>query len=134
MDPLMIGAGVGFLKGLTIDRNREKRDRKLAAETQRMSPWTGLRANAIREADPFGSALAFGLTGHQIGRGANSDALNRQMAEKYLATGQAPGMSAAAPMPMAAPMRAPSVGGGSPWWNQDPYGSMNYWGALNYGG
>lgn len=51
------GAGVGLLKSELIDKKKEERDRQLAATTQRLSPWTGLKANPIKEADPFGSAL-----------------------------------------------------------------------------
>lgn len=80
-------AGAGLLKGLTIDRAKEKRDRRLAAETQRLSPWTGLRAEQIREADPLGSTLQFGTTGLGIASGIesaeNSDKLSKAMAQFY---------------------------------------------------
>lgn len=61
-------AAAGMLKSNLVDRPREKRDRALAAETQRYSPWTGLKANQIREADPFGAALQGGMTGMQMGQ------------------------------------------------------------------
>lgn len=64
--PLAMGAA-GLLKGQLIDKPRERRDRTLAAETQRYSPWTGLRANPVREADPFGSMLQGGMAGLQMG-------------------------------------------------------------------
>lgn len=70
MDPftmMLIGGGLGLAKSELIDRPKEARQRKLAAETQRYSPWTGLRANAIQEADPFASALKYGTTGASMG-------------------------------------------------------------------
>jgi hypothetical protein len=69
---LAIGAGVGLLKSQTVDKDKEKRQRALAAETQRYSPWTGLHADPIQQADPFGSALQFGATGAALGQNAQS--------------------------------------------------------------
>jgi hypothetical protein len=51
------------LKSEAIDKPKEARQRKLAAATQRYSPWTGLKANPIQEADTFGSALQGGMAG-----------------------------------------------------------------------
>lgn len=56
-------AAAGIIKSQTVDKNKENRERKLAASTQQYSPWTGLTANPIKEADPFGSALQYGATG-----------------------------------------------------------------------
>lgn len=70
--PLLLGgllAGGGLLKSMTLDRAKEDRQRKLAAETARYSPWTGMTPGAIEEADPFGSALQFGTTGAMLGQG-----------------------------------------------------------------
>ena len=70
MDPLtlsLIMGGGGLLKSLISDGPKASRQRKLAAETQRLSPWTGLQAGPVKEADPLGSALQFGLTGAQVG-------------------------------------------------------------------
>lgn len=60
-----IGAGAGLVKSEAIDRPKEARERKLAAETQRNSPWTGLQAQPIHEADPMGNAVNFGTMGMQ---------------------------------------------------------------------
>ena len=79
--PLAIGAGLGLLKGATIDKSKEKRQRKLQAETTRYSPWTGMQGEAPKEADMLGSALSYGMTAHQIGQGAKQQA----MMDDYLA-------------------------------------------------
>lgn len=72
MDPitlgLLIGAGGGLLKSVTVDKAREDRQRKLAAATQRYSPWTQLQAQPIQEADPFGSTLGYGGLGADQGQ------------------------------------------------------------------
>lgn len=39
------------------DKKKEDRDRWLAAQTQRFSPWTGNKAGPIEEANPVGTAL-----------------------------------------------------------------------------
>lgn len=104
MDPmtlgLLIGAGTGVVKSELIDRPKEKRDRKLAAETQRLSPWTGLQAQAIKEADPLASALQFGGAGAQMGMGIQNQGLNQKMYGALLAQQAAP---AASPYPSMAP-------------------------------
>jgi hypothetical protein len=56
----------GLAKGETVDRQKERRERELAANTQRLSPWTGLKAGPIEEADPLGNAMAFGMAGAQL--------------------------------------------------------------------
>jgi len=55
--PLIAAGALGLGKSVLIDKPREKRQRKVAAETIRYSPWTGLSAQPIQEADPFGSTL-----------------------------------------------------------------------------
>lgn len=62
------GAGLGLIKSLTLDRAREDRQRKLAAETARYSPWTKMTPGAIEEADPFGSAMQGGFSGAALGQ------------------------------------------------------------------
>ena len=93
MDPLTLGlllGGAGLLKSEVVDRPKERRQRKLAAETQRYSPWTGLRAGEIQEADPFGSTLQFGLTGASLGQSVAAQEQAKQMADlqKKLLEGQ----------------------------------------------
>ena len=71
MDPLTMAAilgGTGLLKSIGPDKWKEDRQRKLAADTQRYSPWTGLAANEIKEADPFGSTVQGALSGFSMGQ------------------------------------------------------------------
>lgn len=85
MEPLTmlaIGSALGLGKSALIDAPREKRQRKLAAATQRYSPWTGLRANPIQEADPFGSALQFGATGASMGAAMQQSELDKALADR----------------------------------------------------
>lgn len=83
MDPLMMSAifgGAGLVKGLTADRWKEDRDRWLASQTQRYSPWTGLRAGPIQEADPLGNTLQGGVSGYAQGQNIqNADAGRKLM-------------------------------------------------------
>lgn len=65
---LAIGAGAGLLKNELVDQPKEERERKLAAATQRYSPWTGLKAGEIQHADPFGNMLSFGTAGGMLGQ------------------------------------------------------------------
>lgn len=67
----------GAAKSEVIDKPKEQRDRKLAAETIRWSPWTGMHPGPIQQADPAGSAVNWGLMGAQLGQSqANSAAYN----------------------------------------------------------
>jgi len=61
----LLAAG-GLAKSLLVDKPEERRQRKLAAATTRLSPFTGLQAQPIQRADPIGSALSFGFTGQQL--------------------------------------------------------------------
>lgn len=71
---LAIAAAIGLAKSEMVDKPKEDRQRKLAAETQRNSPWTGLKAGNIQEADPWGTAMQYGATGAQMGAGASAKA------------------------------------------------------------
>lgn len=85
MDPITLGlifGGVGAGKSLLFDSAKEKRQRKLAAETARMSPWTGIKDGPmynIEEADPIGEGMAFGMTG--VGLGQNMQAHKAKMGQ-----------------------------------------------------
>jgi len=124
---MAIGAGAGLLKSELVDRPKEKRQRKLAAATQRYSPWTGLQAGQVQEADPMGSAIAFGATGAQIGTGMEQHALNQKLGEKALAN------SYTGANYQAGPTQA-NAAGMNPYWMNDPYGNKSPWGAMGYGG
>lgn len=72
----------GVAKSELIDKPKEERQRKLAAETQRYSPWTGLKANAIQEADPFGTALQFGATGASMSAAQQQADLDKALTDR----------------------------------------------------
>lgn len=76
MNPLilgmLIGAGTGVAKSALVDAPEEKANRTLASSTQRYSPWTGLKADAVKRADPLGSALQGGVAGAQFGQGVQA--------------------------------------------------------------
>lgn len=77
-------AGLGLVKGLTVDKAKENRQRQLAAETQRYSPWTGMQAQAIQNADPLGSAMQGGFTGFSLGQGMQNQAAGQKFADSYM--------------------------------------------------
>lgn len=71
MNPLLIGAlagaGLGFLKG-TSAKKQEARDRALAAETARWSPWTGMQPTMPQRTDVMGDVISAGTTGMLLGQ------------------------------------------------------------------
>lgn len=84
--PLIVGgvaAGAGLLKAFTLDKAKEDRQRQLAAETIRYSPWTKMSPGAIQEADPFGSTLQFGTTGAMLGQGMEKQAGDQAFQTKF---------------------------------------------------
>lgn len=64
-------AAAGALAGKAKNdrmKSVESSDRKLASETQRYSPWTGLHAQAIRPANSaFGDVFSGGVQGAMMG-------------------------------------------------------------------
>lgn len=84
MDPLtlaLIMGGTGLVKSELIDRPKEDRQRWLAAQTQRYSPWTKLQAGPIEEADPFGSAFQGGIQGYAMGQNAEQAKAGKELME-----------------------------------------------------
>lgn len=71
MDPILggalIGGGAGLLKSILGDGPAEARQKAVAGATQRYSPWTGMQAQPIKYADPFGSLLQGGTSGALMG-------------------------------------------------------------------
>lgn len=64
MSWLVVGVSAGSLaKSELVDVPKEKRQRQLAASTQRYAPWTGLKANPIQEADPAAATMSGAVTG-----------------------------------------------------------------------
>ena len=66
---LAIAAALALAKDQFIDQPAAKRKRKLAAETERNSPWTGLHAGQVDDPNTIGTMMQFGATGAQIGQG-----------------------------------------------------------------
>ncbi len=98
MDPVtlaLIFGGLGALKSQAIDKPALNRQRDLAAETQRNSPWTGLTAKPVPEADTFGTAMQFGLTGAQMGENASLYNLDRKLKAQQLANERLKSLGAA---------------------------------------
>lgn len=78
MDPVTIGilagAGMGLVKGMS-DKDRERKDRRVAAETAMWSPWTGMQPDKVQSADVMGSTMQGGLAGASVGQSvARNDA------------------------------------------------------------
>ncbi len=75
-------AVAGLAKSELIDRPAAEKQRKLAAKTQELSPWTGMEAAPVKEADPFGSGLQFGATGAAIGSAKAAAAADKALADR----------------------------------------------------
>lgn len=70
MLPLILGgAGLGIVKHFASDKPKEERQRRLAAETARYSPWTGMQPQQVQDADIFGNVMQGGLTGASFAQG-----------------------------------------------------------------
>ncbi len=64
---LAIAAALALAKNKLIDQPAADRQRKLAASTQRLSPWTGLQAQAPQDPNVMGDLLDYGVTGAKMG-------------------------------------------------------------------
>ena len=74
---LAIAAALALAKDKLVDQPAADRKRKLAAATERFSPWTGLHAQPVDDPNALGSMMSAGATGAMIGQGvANSNAQN----------------------------------------------------------
>lgn len=69
-----IGAALGAIKHAAVDAPRMARQNKLATETTRYSPWTGLIAKQPDEESLFGNMFQGGLTGAAFNQGLGSAA------------------------------------------------------------
>jgi hypothetical protein len=87
MDPMtlaLIGGGLGVGKYF-LDKEKEDKQRALAAETARWSPWTGMQAQMPQQADLAGPVMQGALTGAMMGQ--------------YMGGGEAAGAEAAGAAP-----------------------------------
>ena len=73
-------AAVGMAKSEFIDRPAAERQRKLAAQTELYSPWTGMKAGKINEPDTFGAGLKYGATGAMIGNSLADQSIDQEKA------------------------------------------------------
>lgn len=64
---LAIAAALSLAKSKLVDEPAAARQRKLAAATQRYSPWTHMQAQAPQDPNVLGQALQYGGTGAAIG-------------------------------------------------------------------
>lgn len=70
MDPItmaVIGGGIGLGKGI-LDQQREAKDRQMAAEIARWSPWTGMQTPMPKRADVLGSTMQGAMGGAMMGQ------------------------------------------------------------------
>lgn len=64
------GTAIGGIKALTVDRDREGRDRRQRAAEIRYSPWTHMEPKTqIHESDALGQGLQYGFTGASLAQG-----------------------------------------------------------------
>lgn len=93
---LLAGAATGLLKSKLVDEPAANAQRKLAATTAELSPWTGMTPEMPQEANAFGSMLQGGLAGAQLGQGLQAQAANDKLMQG-IAGGGAKTAAAAAP-------------------------------------
>ena len=89
-------AAAGALKGELIDKPKANKQRELAASTQQYSPWTGLKANPVQEADTLGNMISGAGAGAQMGmamQGAQSDEGLKSAMTKYYDQGGQQGIA-----------------------------------------
>lgn len=87
---LAIAAAMALAKDQLVDQPAAARKRKLAAATQRLSPWTGKQADAPDAPNTVGTMMQYGATGAQIGSGmtqAKSDNALKDAMTNRLNTG-----------------------------------------------
>lgn len=105
------------------DNWKEDRSRWLASQTQRYSPWTGLKAGAVDEADPIGTAMQGGTSALAMNQNMEAAAKAGELQDaqiKYLNRG-APGtgyigMESPQKGMFGAPTGPTVSGGKGPWW------------------
>lgn len=77
-------AGVGLLKGATVDKQKEKKQALLQSETTRYSPWTHMQGAAPERADPIGNGLAGFGAGLAMDQNNQAFKLDKALKEKAL--------------------------------------------------
>lgn len=107
---LAIASAIGLAKSELVDRPQENRNRALAANTQRYSPWTGMQAQPVKPTDDLGTMMQYGSTGAMMGA-------NMKAADK--GTGNPWGSGGVGNQGTPAPGGAPSLTGYD--YAQNPY-------------
>lgn len=68
MLPVLAGmAALGLARGM-MDQKRASKERKQEAEIARYSPWTGMQAQRVKDADILGSTMQGAMGGAMIGQ------------------------------------------------------------------
>ncbi len=87
MEALLFGAG-GAAKSALIDAPKADRERKLKATQTQLSGWTKRApSQEVHEADPFGSALTYGVQGASFGQGLQRSAAETDLMKKMANNG-----------------------------------------------
>lgn len=71
----LMGAGAGMAKHEFDDLPKEESQMRLAAETEKYAPWTGLHGKMPERSSGFGSVMQGGTTGLMLGQGLSSAGL-----------------------------------------------------------
>lgn len=64
----LIGAGFGLGKYFLEDLPEQRAQAELQARTAELSPWTGIKPQAVKKANVLGSMLGAGMTGASLGQ------------------------------------------------------------------
>ena len=81
--PLLIGLAAGGALANTYSQQQAyDQKKKIAAATQRYSPWTGMKADTPVQPSMVGSAFQGGAQGAMLGQGINNAAASQQLADQ----------------------------------------------------
>lgn len=96
MDPITLAAimaGVGLIKGETIDKKKEQKQAQLQAETTRWSPWTNMQGKDPERADPLGNAMKYGFTGYSLGQNNAAFKKDQELKDKAIQDYKSPNVN-----------------------------------------
>lgn len=65
--PMLISGGLSLVKHFAVDKPKADKDRTLAAKTQELSPYTGLKAQPVEDPNLFGGLMSGAAAGAQFG-------------------------------------------------------------------
>jgi hypothetical protein len=81
---ILAGAAAGLLKSKLVDEPAANAQRKLAARTAELSPWTGMTPTMPQEANAFGSMMQGGMAGAQLGQGLKTAGMQDQLMQNAI--------------------------------------------------